>query len=130
MKITISRADHDAMRNHAGAEPNLEVCGLLLGRVGEIENILPCANVSEAPETSFEIDPAALISAHKAARSGGKDVIGCYHSHPNGLAHPSQRDLKSAHIEGGVWIIIAGGSMSCWRLSTNSFGSCQLEIRE
>ena len=92
MTITISRALHADLLALAAAEPEREVCGLLFGGSERIDAIQPCANVSENPADSFEIDPAALIAAHKDARAGGRRLIGCYHSHPNGVPEPSARD--------------------------------------
>lgn len=75
--------------------------------------LLPCANVAPRPADSFEIDPAALIAAHRAARTGGPAVIGHYHSHPRGTATPSARDAVAAE-PGSRWIIIAGDDVRGW----------------
>ena len=66
-----------------------ECCGLLLGRFGRIQTLQPTANVHPDPSRHFEIDPHALIAAHKAARGAGPQVIGYYHSHPTGDPTPS-----------------------------------------
>jgi desampylase len=92
--------------------PDMEVCGLLFGREREVTAIQSCRNVAEHPVDSFEIDPAALIAAHKAERAGGPGVIGCYHSHPNGMARPSVRDATTA--ADGLWIIVADGALHGW----------------
>jgi proteasome lid subunit RPN8/RPN11 len=99
----------------AAASPEAEVCGLLLGRGNEVEAILPAANVAAMPAMHFEVDPAALIGAHRASREGGPQVIGCYHSHPNGRAEPSAEDAAQASPDGQFWIIVAQGSASCWK---------------
>ena len=67
------------------------------------------ANVHPNPATHFEIDPAALIAAHKAERAGGPQVIGYYHSHPSGDPVPSSTDRAQAAHDGKVWAIVAGG---------------------
>lgn len=113
MDLTISRALLDEMRRAAAACPDVEICGLLLGRGGRVEALSPCANVASRPADSFEIDPAALIAAHRAARSGGPAVIGHYHSHPRGAATPSARDAEAAE-PGSRWIIIAGEEVRGW----------------
>ncbi|WP_374531181.1 Mov34/MPN/PAD-1 family protein [Novosphingobium sp.] len=92
-----------------------EACGLLLGQGDMIETALPCANVHPQPERHFEIDPAALIAAHRAARAGGPEVLGYYHSHPNGRAEPSVTDRAMAAGDGRVWAIVASGAVSLWR---------------
>ena len=98
----------------ARAHP-LECCGLLLGKGVRVLEIRAAANVHADPERHFEIEPAALIAAHRAARSGGLHVLGYYHSHPNGLAQPSTADQASASGDGRIWAIVAGGAVTWWR---------------
>ncbi len=93
----------------------LECCGLLLGRGHLIEQALPCANVHPDPLRHFEIDPAALIAAHRAARGGGPQVLGYYHSHPAGPAVPSLTDRAGATGDGRVWAIVAGHEVGWWQ---------------
>lgn len=90
-----------------------EVCGLLEGTRGEggvtVTAIHPAANVSPTPHEAFEIDPAAQFALQRALRGTGREVVGCYHSHPNGRAEPSPRDRACSYPAGFVWIIIATG---------------------
>ena len=114
MQLTISTPLIDEMLAAAAARPGEEVCGLLLGRGAAVDAILACANVAPVRQDSFEIDPAALIAAHRAGRGGGPAPIGHYHSHPRGGATPSARDAAMAQ-PGSYWIILAGGAARCWR---------------
>ena len=86
-----------------------------LGEGAAITAIVPAANVHASPESHFEIDPRALIDAHKAARAGGPQVIGYYHSHPNGDPRPSTTDRASAAHDGMVWAIAAAGEVRFFR---------------
>ena len=45
-------------------------------------------NLADTPDR-FEIDPAEQIKLMRALRGAGREIIGCYHSHPNGSAEPS-----------------------------------------
>jgi proteasome lid subunit RPN8/RPN11 len=92
-----------------------ECCGLLLGKGTSVAMARPAANVHADPERHFEIDPKALIAAHRAQRAGGLDVLGYYHSHPNGRAEPSAEDRAQASADGRVWAIVAGGHVTWWR---------------
>jgi proteasome lid subunit RPN8/RPN11 len=113
MELTISSPLLDEMLRAAAASPKAEICGLLLGKGAVVEAVRPCANVAADPRDSFEIDPVALIAAHRAARAGGPAPIGHYHSHPSGPATPSARDAAAAR-PGSFWIIIAGDELRCW----------------
>ena len=37
----------------------------------------------------------------------GHEIVGCYHSHPNGRPEPSKRDLEYATEDGFIWLIAA-----------------------
>ena len=104
----------------ADAAPQ-EACGLLLGTENQILAAVPTANVAADPACHFEIDPAALIAAHRAARGGGPQLIGWFHSHPNGLARPSATDAASAAHDGRVWAIVANGDITFWRDAPSGF---------
>lgn len=92
-----------------------ECCGLLLGRNGRIEEARPADNVSPDPLLRFEIDPAALFAAHRAARSGGPELVGYYHSHPSGHPRPSATDCEHASGDDRAWAIVASGEVAFWR---------------
>ena len=92
-----------------------ECCGLLLGKDGRISKVRPAANLAEEPLLSFEIDPAALFAAHRAARTGGLQLLGYYHSHPTGHPRPSAADCAHASGDQRAWAIVAGGQVAFWR---------------
>jgi proteasome lid subunit RPN8/RPN11 len=115
MRVGISSAALQQIMAAAAASPDAEICGLLFGTSAAIERAEPCANVAAEPARAFEIDPAALIAAHKAMRDGGARLIGCYHSHPHGPARPSPRDAEAANPDGWLWLIAAGDEVTAWR---------------
>jgi proteasome lid subunit RPN8/RPN11 len=125
MEISMTREIVPALLTvAAGAHPD-EACGLLLGHVAAgrvvVTQVAQTANVAADPARHFEIDPAALIAAHRAARTGGAAVIGYFHSHPTGVCAPSVTDIAMAARDGLVWAIIAGGAVGWWRDGANGF---------
>src|SRR3546814_2216633 len=100
MRARISSTLLRRIIDEATASPGAEVCGLLFGSPHRIDAAQPCRNVALAPADSFEIDPAALLAAHKATRAGGPAIAGCYHSQPCGPAEPSARDRSEEHTSG------------------------------
>jgi proteasome lid subunit RPN8/RPN11 len=94
------------------AFPN-ECCGLLEGRrEGETVHVTalhPAANLAESPATGFEIDPAVHFRLLRALRRTDREIVGCYHSHPNGRAEASATDrARNANAEVAfVWLIAA-----------------------
>ena len=88
-----------------------ECCGLIEGeRAGDVVRSLalhPTKNVADDPASGFEIDPVAHIRLRCALRGTGREVVGCYHSHPNGRPTPSDRDRANPGEDGFVWLIAA-----------------------
>ena len=126
MQLRISRAIEAELRDRAAASPDREVCGLVFGTRESVESISVCANVAPDPERTFEIDPAALIAAHRAERGGGPMLIGCWHSHPNGVAAPSARDLASAARDGHFWLIVTPVALTGWCALADGFARVTL----
>lgn len=87
-----------------------ECCGLIEGvRDGNgiaATALHPAPNLSSQADR-FEIDPAAQFAALRAARANGREIVGCYHSHPDGAAAPSAHDLAGAGEDGFLWLIAA-----------------------
>ncbi|MFM5932199.1 MAG: M67 family metallopeptidase [Novosphingobium sp.] len=114
----------------AAREHPREACGLLLGQDDVIERAVPCANVAADPLRQFEIDPAALIAAHRAERAGGERLIGYWHSHPEGHPMPSATDCRHASGDGRIWAIAAGGQVTFWRDGKQGFEALPSRLAE
>lgn len=98
-----------------------ECCGLLLGAGAIVQEARPATNVAPDPARHFDIDPSALFAAHRSARSGGPELLGYYHSHPDGHPVPSATDCEHASGDLRVWAIVAGGEVTFWRDKTDGF---------
>ncbi len=87
-----------------------ECCGLIEGTrnhdVVKASTLHATRNVATEADR-FEIDPAEHIRLLREARAAGREIVGCYHSHPNGRADLSARDREHADEEGFVWLIIS-----------------------
>lgn len=105
-----------------------ECCGLLLGQGLRVDRAAAARNVHPEPGRQFEVDPAALIAAHRAARAGGPQVLGYYHSHPVGPAAPSATDRAAASGDGRVWAIVARNEIGWWRDKPDGFEALSLRV--
>ncbi|WP_339774427.1 M67 family metallopeptidase [uncultured Thalassospira sp.] len=105
--------------DHAAQSWPMECCGLLISDAGlppvatsdngpgrVISRIVVAQNVASDPAMTFEIDPGLLLRTHRAVRDAGEDIIGCYHSHPDGRILPSRTDLARAEQPGFYWLIV------------------------
>lgn len=129
MDLTVTSEALGAMIAHADREEPGECCGILYGVSGHIARAQATANVHSDPARHFEIDPQALLDAHRSARVGGAGVAGYYHSHPNGRAAPSGTDRASASGDGRIWAIVAGGKVTFWRDDPGGFRALSYTVR-
>ena len=121
MGIRVSRPVFERLLAEAARAAPEECCGILLGREVMIDEARPAANDAVQPRRRFVIDPQALVDAHRAARNGGLQVLGYYHSHPTGPAEPSATDRTQAAHDGAVWAIVGEGGMTFWRDEETGF---------
>jgi len=95
---------------HARACFPRECCGVLEGTVVEdaiaVRLTHATANRADAADR-FEIDPAEQFRLMREARARGAEIVGCYHSHPNGQPRPSPRDAEFATEDNFVWLVAA-----------------------
>jgi len=121
MALEVTSGVLATLLEEARAAAPLECCGLLLGQGERVDAVVPAANVALDPAVRFEIDPAALFAAHRAARAGGPQILGYYHSHPSGHPVPSATDCEHSTGDLRVWAIVAGGEVAFWRDSGEGF---------
>ena len=129
MRLEIGRDILNALLDAAEAVRDREICGLLFGSADRIDRIQRADNVAESPADTFEIDPRAIFAALRTERAGGEKLIGHYHSHPNGSAEPSPRDLAAAE-PGKLWLIIGGGIARAWIMENGRFRELQLVVMD
>lgn len=111
--IQIHQTAAQQLAEHARSTYPNECVGLLLGTIAadgtlHATALYPTENrwqgqVALAPTDDptsqrdrFYLDPRDYLAADRAARQQGLDVIGCYHSHPDHPAIPSERDRVGA----------------------------------
>lgn len=126
--ICVASNAMQAMISAAQKEHPHEACGILLGKGITITAFTQARNVHPRPETHFEIDPQALIDAHRAERGGGVRVMGYFHSHPIGDPHPSPTDRSQSARDGKVWAIVAGGEVMFWQDDPGGFRALSYEV--
>ena len=104
----LSEGLRSQLRQEAQAAFPRECCGLIEGvrLEGRSEALALHPTINPRPEPDrFEIDPAAHIALLRALRGTGREVIGCYHSHPGGAPEPSAQDRENGGAPDFVWLI-------------------------
>jgi len=115
--ITLTESARQSLAQHAETSYPNECVGLLIGRIEgkhkRVEAIhqapnnwtvdvgLTDAEHEHSLADRFYLDPREYMRADRAARDQGLDIVGCYHSHPDHPAIPSERDRVGAQGVGG-----------------------------
>jgi desampylase len=136
-RLTISVRLQERIAGEARAAFPRECCGLIEGvHEGDIVRALavhPTRNLAEEADR-FEIDPMEQFSLMRTARARGHEIVGCYHSHPNGRAGPSPRDAENGSEDGFVWLIAAlseaGGEVAIGAFEGTPFRALSLAPAE
>ena len=93
--------------NHARSNPDEECCGLIAGRDSAIRHAFSARNVADRPAVAYEIAPKELFRLMREIRASGLELLGIYHSHPNGDNRPSSRDVERAYYPDVAYFIIS-----------------------
>lgn len=96
--LSISRVQWEQMRAYVEARAPLESCGLLGGRDGVVEVVIPVRNAENSP-VRFRMEPLEQLKAFEQVESAGMEVLAIFHSHPQGPAVPSPTDIAEAYYE-------------------------------
>lgn len=86
--------------------PRQEYCGLLAGRGGVIVRDFAATNAL-ASATEYEIAPKELFQYLREIRETALELMGIYHSHPNGDNKPSPRDIEQAYYPDVAYFILS-----------------------
>jgi proteasome lid subunit RPN8/RPN11 len=84
-----------------------ECCGLLAGQEGAITRIFAANNVASDPAKNYEIAPQELFRLMREIRAANLELLGIYHSHPNGKNEPSPRDIELAYYPDTAYFILS-----------------------
>lgn len=93
--LTLKRAHMFAMQRHINYEAPLEACGLLGGKNGQVELVLPVKNAAES-RVQFKMEPRAQLRAMEQIEAEGLEILAIFHSHPKGPSTPSATDVEEA----------------------------------
>lgn len=94
--------------------PSIEVCGILVGNDSQVKKVLFIANQYNSP-TRFFMEPTELLQAFNWMDEQKMELLGIFHSHPNGPETPSMTDIKEFNYP-GVESVIATPRKGIWEL--------------
>ena len=139
MKVRMAAELAERVQHHALAEQPAECCGLLVGTCeGElftVREVHPSINTWDGDHARrFQIDPQLQLRVQRECRQRHLDIIGSYHSHPQGRAQPSATDAEMAWPD-LIYMIVAFRNdhpeeLRCWQLdeASRSFNEIELQV--
>jgi proteasome lid subunit RPN8/RPN11 len=95
--------------------PTLETGGLLFGRGDEVLYAVAANNEAADQGSEYAISAEAFAKHVESFEEEDYELIGTYHSHPNGNAQMSGADVAMAQQTGKL-LIVAPGQAWEWRL--------------
>lgn len=134
-ELLISRPFATRLLFEAQKQPDVEVCGLVGAVDGQPTGLYPVANISETPESSFQMEPQAQIRAMEAMREHGETLLAIYHSHPATPPEPSARDLDEIGYPDALMLIISLNikgvlEMRAWQRTDDGVAELPLRVME
>jgi proteasome lid subunit RPN8/RPN11 len=108
-RMILSVEQWRAMRRHVGQCAPLEACGLLAGNNGRVEMRLGIPNAERSP-VRFRMEPRTQWRAFQRMQAAGLELMGIYHSHPNGPDQPSPTDILEVlyPVAQIIWFRVGG----------------------
>lgn len=117
--LTLTLEHHRQMLAHILRCLPEEACGLIGGRAGQAEVVLPMTNLLHSP-VRFRMEPHEQLKAFLWLEEQGFDLVAVFHSHPNGPPRPSRTDLEEFAYPGVLTLIWspaeAGAAPGGWQV--------------
>ena len=137
MTIVITPSVRRAIDEHVRSAYPREGCGVLIGaddaRERWVERAIPATNADQDPHRRYAIAPEEFLQLEKQARQRGLQVVGFYHSHPDGRSRPSGSDAAEAWPHDTYLIVGVGHEAveapTAWRFVDGSFIAEPTELR-
>lgn len=74
----------------------IEACGLLCGKNHTVSSLISVTNTLQST-TRYKMDPQEQLDAFNFMEEHGLELLGIFHSHPNGPETPSPSDIDQAY---------------------------------
>lgn len=102
--LILSPEQHEQMLEDVVKRAPEEACGLLAGKDNRVNLVISVTNELHS-DIRFRMDPVEQLKAFQLFEEQGLDMLGIYHSHPNGPSIPSQTDITEAYYPDVIHLI-------------------------
>lgn len=97
--------DHlEEMRAWVSAHAPEEACGILAGRDGRVLQVMVIENELH-DRYRYRMQPSQQLQAFQTLEAQGWELLGIFHSHPEGPPEPSPTDIAEAYYPEALHLI-------------------------
>ncbi len=130
ISLTLTEEQQNAMIAHVNSLAPLEACGLLAGKNSTVEKVLPITNQAQS-KVRYAMEPIEQLRAFEQIEAEGLDLLGIFHSHPEGPEVISQTDIAEAYYP--VVYVVLSRKNEEWKtrgfwIENNSFSEVDLRV--
>lgn len=104
--LIINRSFWMQMREHIISIYPEEACGLIAGINDRVLLVLPVNNIFKSNH-HYRMDVQEQLTAFLNIEKQNWELLGIYHSHPQGFPYPSETDLAEAYYPDCAYLIWA-----------------------
>jgi [CysO sulfur-carrier protein]-S-L-cysteine hydrolase len=104
--LSLNRQYWEKMQNHVSSIYPEEACGLLAGNNNQVLAVIPVNNILKS-RTQFRMDPRDQLTEFLNIEKNNWELLGIYHSHPQGNAYPSETDIAQAYYPDIAYLVWA-----------------------
>lgn len=130
--LSLAARQWEQMRADAEQHAPEEACGLLAGLESQVIMVLPITNELHSP-VRYRMAAREQLDAFERIDHAGLELVGIYHSHPNGPNGPSATDIAEAFYPEAIYLIWSGqaGVWSCraFRIQEGQIQEVNLSVR-
>ncbi|WP_198003250.1 M67 family metallopeptidase [Alkalilimnicola ehrlichii MLHE-1] len=123
--LTLPARERDRLARLGLARWPEEACGLMLGCDGRVRRLVLCRNVAARRADRYLVHARDFLRWDRAAHRLGLDILGVWHTHPDGGARPSGTDREQAWRGWSYLIAAVDGraitELRSWRLRGDHF---------
>jgi proteasome lid subunit RPN8/RPN11 len=117
---------------HARADAPREACGIIAGHKDRAVEIIPIPNSAADPQHTYYMDERRLVETLSNMQARHLDLLGFYHSHPQGDPIPSSTDIKQATYPDTPYLIVGlkgtQARLAAWSLRFGQVSEVPLHI--
>ncbi|WP_120245284.1 desampylase [Halopiger aswanensis] len=127
-ELVVPEAVRDAVLERVRDGSPHEICGVFGGdfdpRRSRVRSQYPAENVAETPRTRYRIDPEEQLAIFERLEDRGEEIVGFYHSHPQGPPRPSATDAAQATWPDRSYLIVSlePFAVGSWRWRSGESG--------